>query len=62
MSYNTAIKLTGVFLLISGWGIVLAAIALLGRGGAQVAFAASGGVVELGGLALLARAHAVERR
>jgi hypothetical protein len=46
-----------VFLLLSGWAIVLAAVALLGRGGSQAGFAAAGGLVEIVGLALLFRAH-----
>ncbi len=54
------IKLTGLFFLISGWVIVLAAVALL-AGGTQRAFAAAGGAVEAGGLALLCRAHAGKR-
>jgi hypothetical protein len=62
VKYNTDIKLTGIFLLISGWAIVLAALALLGRGGAQAAFAAAGAAVEAVGLALLFRAHAGARR
>ena len=57
MPYNTEIKLTGIFLLLSGWIIVLAALAALPRGGAQSGFAAAGGGVELAGLILLFRAH-----
>ncbi len=61
MPYNTAIKLTGIFLIISGWIIMLSSIALLG-GGARTEFAAAGGAVEAGGLALLCRAHAMDAR
>jgi len=45
-----------VFLLISGWAIVLAAATLL-SGARQAAFFAAGAGVELGGLVFLARAH-----
>jgi hypothetical protein len=38
--------------------IVLAALAVLDRGGAQSGFALAGGGVELAGAALLFRAHA----
>ena len=65
MKYNTTIKLTGIFLLLSGWVIVLAALALLERGGPQSGFALAGGAVEVVGAALLFRAHRIpigERR
>jgi len=52
------IKLTGVFLLISGWIIVLAALAVLPPGAAESGFALAGGAVEAVGAALLFRAHA----
>jgi hypothetical protein len=53
------IKITGVFLLVSGWSIVLAAVAMLRPGAAQGAFAVAGAVVEALGLALLLRAHRI---
>ena len=52
----TTIKLTGIFLLLSGWVIILAALALLQRA-SQVEFALAGGAVEAVGAALLFRAH-----
>jgi len=49
-------KLFSLFLLVSGWFLVLAAIALL-RPGFLAVFAVAGLAVELLGLALLARAY-----
>jgi hypothetical protein len=60
--YNTEIKVTGIFLLLSGWIIVLASLAVLPRGGAQSGFAAAGGAVEGAGLILLFRAHGAPAR
>ena len=57
----TIIKLTGVFLLLSGWIIVLGAVALLAPGAAQGGFALAGAAVEAAGLALLFRSHIVVR-
>jgi hypothetical protein len=56
-----SIKITGVFLLLSGWTIVLTAVAVLRPGAAQGAFATAGAVVEVIGLGMLFRAHRVAR-
>jgi hypothetical protein len=52
-------KLMGFLLLLAGWGLVASAIALLPSPGARAAFALAGVSVELGGLALVVRAHFV---
>jgi hypothetical protein len=53
-------KLLGFFLLLSGWGIVVAAIALLApTAPALVLFVLAGTGVELLGLLLVVRSHAV---
>jgi hypothetical protein len=52
-------KLFGLFLLVAGWFLVVAAIALL-RPAFIPAFAIAGLAVELLGLVLLARQHLVE--
>lgn len=49
-------KLLGFVLLLSGWGIVIAALAMLHGTGVPV-FILAGFAVELIGLALVARAH-----
>ena len=49
-------KLGGFFLLLSGWAIVVAALAML-HGGALSAFIVAGLTVEILGLALLAKSH-----
>ena len=49
-------KLGGFLLLLSGWGIVLAALAML-HGSAVSVFILCGVAVEILGLALVARAH-----
>jgi hypothetical protein len=49
-------KLGGFLLLISGWSIVLAALALL-HGSALPAFIVAGLAVEILGLALFAKSH-----
>jgi hypothetical protein len=49
-------KLGGFLLLLSGWGIVLAALAML-HGTATSIFVLSGVAVEIIGLVLVARAH-----
>jgi hypothetical protein len=49
-------KLVGFLLLLSGWGIVLAALALL-YGSAVSIFILAGVVVEILGFVLVARAH-----
>jgi hypothetical protein len=58
-------KLTGFLLLAGGWFIILAAIALLPSGGAQVSFVLAALGVEVLGLILVFRAHMIpskERR
>jgi len=54
-------KFTGILLLLAGWGISLSAIVLLPHAGARSAFMLTGMLVELLGLALLARAHLQQR-
>jgi hypothetical protein len=54
-------KLAGIFLLLAGWGIVLAAVILLAPSLAQTWFALAGIGVEGLGLALLMRSHRVMR-
>ena len=49
-------KLLGFILLLSGWGVVVAAISML-HGKAMPAFILAGVVVEILGLTLVARAH-----
>ena len=49
-------KLLGFLLLLSGWGIVVAALALL-HGGAVPAFVIAGVAIEVVGLVLVLRAH-----
>jgi hypothetical protein len=55
-------KPLGFLLLLSGWGIVFAAVALLAAGAARVGFLLSGMGVELIGLVLVARSHPLLRR
>ena len=52
-------KLGGFLLLLSGWGIVVAALAML-HGSAVTAFIVAGMVVEILGLMLVMRAHLPE--
>jgi len=52
-------KLAGILLLVAGWAIVVAAVALLPSAGARAVFVLAGMVVELLGLALAVRAHLV---
>ena len=52
-------KLAGLLLLVAGWAIVVAAVALLPSAGARTAFVLAGIEVELFGLALAIRAHLV---
>jgi len=49
-------KIGGFLLLLSGWAIVMSALALL-HGGALSAFVVAGAITELLGLALVARIH-----
>ena len=57
MKYNTTIKLIGIFLLVSGWFIVVTALAMLRRASSESAFMLAGGAVEGVGAALLFLAH-----
>jgi hypothetical protein len=52
-------KIAGLLLLVAGWAIVVAAVALLPGPGARVGFVLAGLVVELFGLALAVRSHLV---
>ncbi len=57
-------RLVGFLLLPAGWIIVLAALALLSPGTARAVFLLAGGGVQVVGLVLVVRAHALrgERR
>ena len=55
-------KLTGFLLLLGGWIIVLAAIALLPPGAAEVSFVLVALGVEALGLTLVFRAHLIPAR
>lgn len=52
-------KVAGLLLLVAGWAIVVAAVALLPSSGGRVGFVLAGMAVELFGLALTVRAHLV---
>jgi hypothetical protein len=52
-------KLVGFFLLLAGWVIVLAALAVIGSGVPLAAFVLSGTGVEILGLVLVIRSHMV---
>jgi len=52
-------KLAGFFLLVAGWAIVVAAVALLPPAGPRTIFVIAGVAVELLGLALAVRSHLV---
>lgn len=54
-------KLLGFFLLLAGWAIVLAALAVIGSGAPLAAFILSGTGVEILGLALVMRSHMIRR-
>jgi hypothetical protein len=51
-------KLAGFLWLVTGWVIVLAAVALL-RAGAQTGFALAGFLVQVAGLTQIVRAHRI---
>ena len=55
-------KFAGFLLLISGWGIVLAALIVLAAATAQTSFILAGTCVEGLGLVLVIRSHATLRR
>lgn len=57
---RASMKLLGFFLLLAGWGIVLAAVALLASTALALAlFVLAGTGVELLGLSLVVRSHAI---
>jgi uncharacterized membrane protein YccC len=56
-----SMKILGFVLLVSGWAIVLTAVALLTEDVPRAAFVLAGLGVELVGLALLVRAHPIHR-
>jgi hypothetical protein len=56
-----AMKIAGFLLLLTGWGIVLAALALLPAGTARACFALAGIGVEILGLALVIRSQPFRR-
>jgi hypothetical protein len=51
------LKIGGFFFLLSGWAIVLSAVALLSPAAAEGGFVAAGLALEIVGLALLVRGH-----
>jgi uncharacterized membrane protein len=53
------VKIFGFLLLLAGWGLVLAALALLTANVPRAIFVLAGVCVELVGLALVMRAHSV---
>ena len=55
-------RLAGFLLLLAGWAIVLAALALLPSAVPRVVFLAAGVAVELLGFVLVARSHAAHPR
>jgi hypothetical protein len=55
------VKLLGFLLLLAGWGLVVAALALLSREAPRNVFILAGAGVEVTGLVLVIRAHAVAR-
>jgi len=60
--WSEALKLAGCLLLISGWLIVLAALAMLPEFATRAAFAVAGVAVEIIGLGLIARGQVTEQR
>jgi hypothetical protein len=60
--YGYTMKLTGFLLLLSGWGIVLTALALLAAEAPRAGFVLAGVGVEALGLTLVARSHPRPRR
>lgn len=55
-------KPVGFFLLLTGWAIDLAALAIMGGGAALAAFVVCGIAVEILGLGLVIRSHLTRRR
>lgn len=56
-----SLKLLGFLLLLAGWGIVLAAVALLAPSVSRPIFVLAGLGVEILGLALVMRSHPIPR-
>ena len=54
-------RLFGFLLLLAGWGIVLAALALLAADAPRIAFVLAGIGVEIVGLVLVIRSHPLPR-
>jgi hypothetical protein len=54
-------KLLGFFLLVTGWILVIAAVAMLKQGAPRTIFVVAGMAVEIVGLVLVARSHLVVR-
>jgi hypothetical protein len=54
-------KILGFLLLLAGWGIVLAALALLTKDAARGTFVVAGMAVEIIGLVIVMRAHPAPR-
>jgi hypothetical protein len=52
-----SVKLFGFLLLLAGWGLVLAALALLAADAPRIAFVLAGVAVEIVGLVVVIRAH-----
>jgi uncharacterized membrane protein YccC len=55
------VKIFGFLLLLAGWGLVLAALALLTASVPRAAFVLAGLGVEIVGLALVMRAHLISQ-
>jgi hypothetical protein len=56
------LRLAGFLLLLAGWGLVLAALALLASEGPRAVFVLAGMGVQTLGLALVARSHLSPKR
>ena len=50
-------KLAGFFLLLAGWGIVVASVAMLAAPGARAGFVLAGVAVEALGMGMVVRSH-----
>ena len=55
------VRLFGFALLLAGWGLVLAALALLAADAPRIAFVMAGIGVEVVGLVMVIRAHPLRR-
>jgi len=58
---GSSMKLAGLLMLVSGWLLIVATIALLGAAPLRAAFIAAGVAVEAIGLGLLVRSHLILR-